>query len=420
MAEKVLVVGTTPDYILWLDTSMHGEIVFLNSHPSSAKNAPMSPSSRSEMVFSSLSDAEDSLSAIESFLGHAGTSLSGICCFDDEHMLHTSLLALRLGLPYPSPDTVCNCRDKFRCKELWQAAGVPTPRFARISSAAEAAGFSASLDGAGCVVKPLHGSGSELAFSCDTPDKAADAFNAVMSGLSLRLSDPMYATFQGGTTGVLAEELVSAQELSCDFIVSGGKAKIVRLAKKYPHTGKFFGTTMAYELPPPSSPEYKHLNLDAALFNAASAVGIEDWPAMADFFATDKGIVFLEIAPRLGGDCLPWLMKTAFHFDSLAFAAKFARGDRRMPRLDPSMFGCAAVRIFAGQGGMLANVNTSALKHDARVLDIYVPHPRKNVLMPPENYFSRILGHVAYKPSPSLTVNEQNHDIASKIILEWE
>lgn len=109
----------------------------------------------------------------------------------------------RLGVEGMSAEAAHNFRDKARMKELFDAAGLPCARHARVTSDDEARRFVAA-NGYPVVVKPLEGAGARSTFRVDTAEQLAEA---------LRLAPPP----------LLIEEHVVGEEHSFEGVMVDGR-----------------------------------------------------------------------------------------------------------------------------------------------------------------------------------------------------
>ena len=163
---RVLVVGTTADYIQWLRTCRPGQVLFLTD-PAVRREADEPAPSTEEELLCDLADTDHVLEALAGHLGKWQLGLDGIACYDCESMALAARLARAFTLPYPGIQAVDNCRDKYRSRILWREHRLDTPEVRRIDSSEAAIDFFRETDGP-CVLKPLSGSGSELIFRCDS------------------------------------------------------------------------------------------------------------------------------------------------------------------------------------------------------------------------------------------------------------
>ena len=409
--ERVLVVGTTPDYVDLLRREHPEECLFLTESRLRLRAREPQPDDHEEVLYR----GDKQLSAIQLLTRHQGRhgiEVVGVACFDCESMPLASLIARRLQLPYPSPEAVDRCRNKRRMKEFWRTGETPTPRFTVVSRAEEVADFLHYIGGP-CVLKPLSGSGSELVCRVEDEADCRHSFEDIIGGLTMRQTAPLYRSCKEGRVSVLMEELVEGEEYSCDFIVEKRRARIIRLTRKHPRRDGPAGTIEAYELSRHLPDACGESRLTPWLLRAASSLGIVRAICMADFIVREGQPVFLEVTPRCGGDCLPSLLKTACDFDVLGLVIRFARKtvDRRVVHVREST---VALRLFADQAGTLECADTSLLLKDRRVISVVLTRqPGDHVRLPPLDYDSWVLGHVIYRPEPSRTVSEQNNELKS-------
>lgn len=408
---RVLVVGTTPDYVDLLRRDHPEECFFLTESRLRLHAKEPSPVAREEILYR----GDQRLSAIDLLQRHHdryGIQVAGVACFDCESMPLASLIAKRYGVPYPSSVAVDCCRNKRRMKQLWRAGGTPSPRFSIIRHWEEAVEFLRQTGGP-CVMKPLTGSGSELVFRVENEADCRLLFGRIRAGLSARRTAPLYRTCREGRASVLMDEWVEGDEFSCDFLIDKGRARAIRVARKHLRRNGPPGVIEAYELSP-SLPDACHAaRLEPWLLGAASTLGIDRAMCMADFIVRGNQPVFLEVTPRCGGDCLPALLKTACDFDILGLAIRFARGnvDKAGVRVTESTVG---LRLFAEREGTLVRTETAALEGDRRVLAVVLARqPGDHIRLPPLDYDSWVLGYAIYKPEPDRGVAAQNDELRS-------
>jgi biotin carboxylase len=408
---RVLVVGTTPDYVDLLRREHPDECLFLTESRLRLQAREPSPDDREEVLYR----GDKPLSAIDLLKRHQeryGIKIAGVACFDCESMPLASMIAKQLGLSYPSSEAIDRCRNKGRMKQQWKAKGTPSARFSIVHRAEEAVDFLHQIGGP-CVMKPLSGSGSELVFCVQNEADCRLLFAKIIAGLSARRAAPLYRSCKEGRASVLMEERVEGDEFSCDFLVARGHVRVIRLARKYLRRDGPLGIVEAYELTPNPPAACRDSRLTPLLLRAASSLGIDRAICMADFIVRGDQPIFLEVTPRCGGDCLPSLLKTACGFDVLGLAIRFAREtvDRAAARVNESV---VALRLFADRAGTLEWTDTTALADDGRVLSVVQTRSiGARVTLPPQDYDSWILGHVIYRPQPGRGVSEQNDELRS-------
>ncbi|MGH9788021.1 MAG: ATP-grasp domain-containing protein, partial [Candidatus Acidiferrales bacterium] len=94
-----------------------------------------------------------------------------------------ALVCQSLGLPCNSPEAVEACHDKFRARELMQAAGLPVPWFAKFSIHDDARRCLERVKFP-CVVKPVALSASRGVIRADNPEQFIAAFERVAALLA--------------------------------------------------------------------------------------------------------------------------------------------------------------------------------------------------------------------------------------------
>ena len=422
---RVLVVGATSDYIDIIGRRFPGRAVFLTDRAERAAASEPAPDGASEALCG-LRQPHAALPALRDHTARWGIELTGVACFDCESMALAAELARALRLPYPTAEAVAACRSKFASKQRWQEAGVRCPRVALVRGEADALRFIAEI-GAPAVLKPLTGSGSELTFLCDDARACVAACRTMEPRLREHPDDRMYAP-PVSTWGTLdprrvfaIEEFVQGCEYSCDFVLDRGRVEIIRLAEKVPASALGFGTTLAYVVPGELPSGLDRDALGDELLAAAQCLGLERALCMVDFIVRDGRAWFIEMAPRPGGDCLPPLLWHAAGLDVFQCALDFAEG-RSVTAPGPSRWRrLVGLRLFATRAGIIHRLAAQALHDDPRVLECHLKRgPGDRVALPPEDYDSRILGHVVFEPSSRRDTERECVEIAGKLVIEME
>lgn len=394
---KVLVVGTTTDYIDWIQSKSPGKAVFLTD-PDLRRRALEAPPREDEEILCRLEDFPAVLCEVRKHLKNYSLTLEGIVCYDCESMELSAFLADALVLKYPSRQAVINCRNKYLSKNLWRKNGLKTPRAGIVRSRMEVARFMERIQGP-CVLKPSCGSGSELVFCCKDPLAGAEAFDLVEKALRKRLDHRLYGPFAGNGNGIMIEEPAQGREYSCDFIIEDKDVRIVRLTGKIPLKDGPFGTTQGYLLPGGGWGAIEIPFLEKTLYRAASSLGVTRALCMVDFMFDGDRVDLLEMAPRPGGDCLPFLLRAGRGLDILELAMDFSRNRQlrwRTPKESKALIG---LRLHAKKEGVLKLIDTGRLEQDGRVKQIHITRrPGHRITMPPQDYDSWTMGHVIFEP----------------------
>ncbi|MBN1855047.1 MAG: ATP-grasp domain-containing protein [Pirellulales bacterium] len=408
---RVLIVGTTPDYVDLLRRSHPKKCLFLTESQLRLRAKEPRPGDDEEVLYR----WDKQLFAAELLRRHQDRhdmKIAGIACFDCESMLLASRIARKFHLPYPSPAAVSRCRNKYQMKQAWEAGNIPIPRFSVARRSEDAIDFFHEI-GQPCIMKPLSGSGSELVFRIDNEIDCLRIFDKILAQLKTMRLAPLYRSCKEGQESILIEECVDGQEYSCDCLMEEGQVHILRLTRKYPLRNGPFGTTQAYELSPDLPEICQDSRIGPVLMDAATSLGFDRALYMVDFLVRDDQPVFLELTPRCGGDCLPFLLRTACDFDIFDLALRFARGSiGNVPICRNTS--AVALRLFADRAGRLEATDLSDVLGDPRVLSATViKQPGDLISLPPDNYDSWILGHIIYRPDQRRAVAEQNEEMTS-------
>ncbi len=415
--KKVLVVGTTADYIDWIRRSCPGRALFLTD-PIIRHQAQEPKPSPVEEILCDLSDYQLARMALKRHLQRENLSLDGITCYDCEWMELAAFLAHDLGLPYPPVRAIGNCRDKHLSKVLWHQRGVGCPQGRVVESDIEAVDFFREIGGP-CVLKPLSGSGSELVFRCDDEEGCRNNYRQILSGLRERRARPLYRTTSGDNPSILAEELVTGEEFSCDFLIENGHVEVIRLSRKILSQKGPFGITRGYVMPAPLPPGAHLIDFKQTLHQGAMALGITRALCMLDFFVRDGEIVLIEMAPRPGGDCLPFLLRCCWDLDILKLNLDFAQQRPVRPPEPVNPPRCVGLRLHARHGGVLKKIDTHRLEKDPRVREVYLTRrPNHVIAMPPQDYDSWLLGHVIFSPFNGIDLVRQCDELVDQITVE--
>ena len=416
---RVLVVGTTTDYIQWIRLSCPGRTLFLTDPQLRRSAREPLPCSEEELLWD-LSDYAGARRAVEAHLARHHLRLTGVACFDCESMELAAVLAGCFSLPYPGVKTIGHCRNKYLTKKLWQSRRLETPAAIPVRSVEEVLQFQQTLT-TPVVIKPMSGSGSELIFVCDDENTCRTGFQKVHQGLQRRCSHRLYAGLGPDEPQILAEALVDGVEYSCDFIVRDGRAEVIRLTRKIKPPRAPFGTTQGYLLSTSLPPELDADDLERTLHRCAAALGLVHAVCMLDFIMAGERMVLLELAPRPGGDCLPNLLRQAWNLDILKLLVDFA-SDEPLPAIHRGpTISMAGLRIHARQAGILKYIDATSLKEDPRVCEILLTRtPGHSIQLPPEDYESWLLGHVIFQPDGRESIENQCNDLLKQIDVVME
>lgn len=402
--ERVLVVGTTADYIDLIRERFPGRALFLTAPAERARAGQYPVPEGDSEVLAPLSFPA-ARAALVRHIKERDRKLAGVVCFDCESLLLAAELARSLSLPFPPPEAVTAARNKYLSKRIWREASLPCPAAALVRDPEEAVEFLRRFGGE-AVLKPLTGSGSELIFFCRGEEECRRGFALLREKLAAHPDRRMYGP-SGGPDGELdprtvfaIEERAAGEEWSCDFRLDRRGARIIRLARKVPARNQSFGTVLAYRLAPRLPAGIDPAGFLQQLERAGRVLGIERSICMLDFIVTGGEAKMIELTPRPGGDCLVALERLSAGFDMLGYALDFAGGRDPEPPPAESFRPLAGLHLLAERGGTIREIDPGEILADPRVLECRLTvRPGDRVRMPPEDYASRRLGHVIFDPS---------------------
>lgn len=425
--DRVLIVGTTADYVDVISRRYPNRALFLTDFVErccSGKRYRL-PEPGSE-VLSDLSRPTRAIADLAAHLERTQIILRGITCFDCESLLLTAQLATAFSLPFASPAAVAAAGNKFSSKRLWLEAGLPCPTARLVRSPQDAVQFLHER-GSAVIMKPLAGSGSELVFKCKNEEEVHVAFSTLLSRMA-RQSDRRisHGRFDGKERlnprrVFVVEEMIEGEEFSCDFVLSNGKSKIIRISKKILAHNQTFGTIMAYVLPGELPPELSLSDFSCQLADAAQILGLSRAICMLDFIVNRGRSVMLEMTPRPGGDCLPFLERVSSGFDILGFALDFAEAREADPPPPGSWQQLAGLHLMAAKPGIIRRIDIRKFMADSRVLECKLTvGPGHRILMPPDDYDSRRLGYAIIKPLLPKNIEEECLSLLAKVSIKME
>jgi biotin carboxylase len=422
----VLIVGTTPDYVCRISASRPSALFLLDERHRG--NAFLERTDPSRLIFAPIADEELAVARVVAYGEEAGIELAGVACFDCEALLLACATAARIGKPFPEREGIIHARNKSASRRLWHEAGVPTPPAKVVSNPEDTVAFWKKAKRP-VVLKPLSASGSELLFLCGNAEEVEEAAEIMRIELGRRHDQPLFAPLPPTAAAEAAdpsrcwmvEEAVAGPEFSCDFLLQGDAAVILRETGKLRDPGQSFGSVMAYVLPPEFPHGFDSETLPALLRRAALALGFTLGQFMVDFILRDGRPVILELTPRPGGDSIPDLVAVAtgrnmlnLHLDIAAEGFRFQGAPAARPG---GSF--ASINLFAPRAGLIRALDTSAVRDHPRVRGVFLKKGvGDQVALPPSDYDNRLLGHVVASLDPSRPVEDQCEEVRGLFRIE--
>ena len=244
-----------------------------------------------------ITDARRSLPAIEDFA--RGCPVGAVLAADDDGAELAARAAHVLGLAHHPVTAVAATRDKHRMRERFAAAGLPTPRFERVSTADDTGAIAARIHFP-CVVKPLWLGASRGVTRADTPAELERALERVAH---LLRAERGRTGFPRDAEPVLIEDYLPGVEVALEGLVTAGRMRTLALFDKPdPLEGPYFEETIY--VTPSRLPRLTQHAIEQRAGDMAAALGLAHGPVHAELRVNDHGVWPLEIAPRsIGGLC---------------------------------------------------------------------------------------------------------------------
>ena len=235
--------------------------------------------------------------AIEAF--DRSYPLDAVVAVDDEGTLLAAAAAKALGLPHNPVAAVAATRNKHRLRRKVSAAGLPSPRFERLSVEDDPVRAAPRMPFP-CVLKPLHLAASRGVMRADDADQFVVVFERLVA--VLRTPDVV----QRGSRlarHLLVEAFIPGVEVALEGLLVGGELTVLAVFDKPdPLDGPFFEETL-YVTPSRLPPDMQ-ADLAAQTAKAVAAIGLREGPVHAEWRLNEHGAWLLEIAARsIGGLC---------------------------------------------------------------------------------------------------------------------
>lgn len=240
---------------------------------------------------------EDVPASLETLRGHA---FDGLAAVGDRPAILAAETAAMLGIPFHPPSAVRACHDKYLARQLFEAAGMPVPRFFRvgISDSPNEAALRAPYP---CVLKPLGLSASRGVIRANSPGEFIAAFQRIKA--LLEKSPDIRMARETQNQYVQVEGYIPGREFAVEGLVTHGAPRILAIFDKPdPLEGPFFEETI-YVTPSREDDATQRIIRDAVI-KAVRALGLYHGPFHAELRLNETAAWMLEVAARpIGGLC---------------------------------------------------------------------------------------------------------------------
>ena len=254
----------------------------------------------------------------------------------DMPMRTVAAVAKECGLVGVTEETAVKATDKSVMREALKAAGVPVPKFFRVTSIDE---YKTAVDQivGPFMVKPADSSGSRGILKVEDRSDLDSAYNY---------------TKQFSHNGiVVVEECMIGPEVSVETLAIDGEVQVIQITDKIT-TGAPHFVEMGHTQP---------TRLDCAeeiekvAIAANKAVGIENGPSHTEIIVTKDGPKIVEIGARLGGDCITThLVPLSTGVNMVEACIRIALGEK--PDITPTLRCGSAIRYFKQHAGVVKTI----------------------------------------------------------------
>ena len=258
-----------------------------------------------ETVYADISDPEAVLAAAK----RCGADGIATCCLD------TGVRALgyaceRLGLPGLTEAAAQCSADKWSMKNAFQAAGVNTARFRRVTDEASLAAALNDLT-MPVILKAVDLQGSLGIYICRDAGAVRDNFRKVMAATKKDYC--------------IVEEFIEGLELGAQAFVYHGEILFV-----LPHGDNTYMSGTAVPIGhyvPIDAPESVAAAAREQTVRAIRAIGLDNCAVNVDLIARDGKVYVIELTGRAGATCLPELVSIYYGLNYYEMIAAMAMGE---------------------------------------------------------------------------------------------
>jgi biotin carboxylase len=238
--------------------------------------------------------------------------IDAVVAVDDQVTLVGAVVCKALSLRHNTAESVSAAQNKYRMRQLFRQANVPSPDFqlGRFDDGVTplAAGMSFPS-----VVKPLSLSGSQGVIRVDNQDEFVAAVGRLKRILdrqnrgATRSNDSetsqMNALPSESSTSFLIEDFISGAEIALEGLVCNGHLHVLALFDKPdPLEGPFFAETIY--VTPSQLPSDVQKQIIRCTQRALEALGLIEGPIHAELRIGPDGPVMIEVNSRsIGGQC---------------------------------------------------------------------------------------------------------------------
>lgn len=237
--------------------------------------------------------------AAEEIVRLSGNPPQAVIALGDRPTPAAAYVAQMLGIRGNSPESVENCRNKSRQRNVLAKAGVRVPEFFAFTATDDAKEIGQRVKFP-CVVKPTMLAASQGVIRAND---AAEFEQAAARIRALLESPEIQVLREPGLDELLVESYVPGREVAIEGLLDEGRLRVLAIFDKPDLLeGPYFEETIY--VTPSRLPATTQRDLERAAEQAVKALGLVTGPVHAEFRVNEQGPWVLEIAPRpIGGLC---------------------------------------------------------------------------------------------------------------------
>jgi biotin carboxylase len=324
---------------------------------------------------------------------HAEWGIEAVASFADLDQDRAAAIAADLGLPFHSPETVCQVHDKLRMRARLNQSGLEAVPFSVVDSADDLARF-CDATGLPVIVKPSRGWASAGIGLVRDRDDLAEAYRRAAEA-----NPPLF-----GRSAPMAERYYEGPEFSVETITHAGEHHVFAV------TEKFSDEQTKVELGHLVPARIGARDADRLVRHVTAALtvlGVRSGPAHTEVILSPAGPVVVETHLRDAGDDIPRLVQDATGVDMAEIFLRQVLGidigtfqEFQARREGPSYHGSAAIRFLAADHcGILDRIDGwDAVREMPGVVDVQQLIPDGATLAGLTSSFAR-LGQVRVQAS---------------------
>ena len=319
-----------------------------------------------------------------------------------------SAVVRALGLPGLPPDVAQRCRDKLQCAKSLRAQGHAVPETLAVDDLEEAEAAVAALGGYPLIVKPRSGGGGRGVSLVRKPAELAPAL-----ACARRAYGP-------GQQGVLLQEFIGGESVGVEAFFAEGELAAAFVLDDQFEPG--YISPAGHSLPP-SLPAASLQAVESAVAGFGRGLGLRDGPANFDLRFAAGRTVLLEINPRLGGNSITDLVRSAYGVDLAEATVCAALGQDPRPILARQKLQPTAARLILkhahGVARIAGGLSDLAERPGVLSLDVLVSDGQAaHVRVDEWTILGRTLVQAASGGEASQLALEITSEAASRIALE--